>query len=33
VPAKLKKDIDHANQVFYGEKGKDWKMEKYRICW
>lgn len=33
VPQKLKKDIDHANNVFYGKKGADWKMEKYRICW
>lgn len=33
VPAKLKEDIDHANQVFYGQKGAGWKIEKYRICW
>ncbi|KAK3719092.1 hypothetical protein LTR37_004656 [Vermiconidia calcicola] len=33
VPPKLKEDIDHANQVFYGRKGEGWKMDKYRICW
>lgn len=33
VSERLKKDIDHANQVFYGKKGANWKMEKHRICW
>lgn len=33
VPAPLKQDIDHANNVFYGKNGADWKMEKHRICW
>ncbi|EME38177.1 hypothetical protein DOTSEDRAFT_161732 [Dothistroma septosporum NZE10] len=33
VSKKLRKDIDHANQVFYGKKGAHWKFEKYRICW
>ncbi|CAK4034041.1 probable FAD-dependent oxidoreductase [Lecanosticta acicola] len=33
VSKRLKKDIDHANDVFYGKKGADWKIEKYRICW
>ena len=33
VSKRLKQDIDHANHVFYGKKGADWKMEKYRICW
>lgn len=33
VPPRLKKDIDDANNVFYGKKGADWKMNKYRICW
>ena len=33
VPSKLKADIDHANYVFYGQKGANWKMDKYRICW
>jgi hypothetical protein len=33
VAPRLKQDIDHANHVFYGKKGKDWKFETYRICW
>lgn len=33
VPAKLKEDIQYANHVFYGKKGANWKLEKYRICW
>ncbi|EGP87389.1 uncharacterized protein MYCGRDRAFT_109694 [Zymoseptoria tritici IPO323] len=33
VPQELKSDIDHANKVFYGKRGENWKMEKYRICW
>ncbi|WPH03139.1 Hypothetical protein R9X50_00601400 [Acrodontium crateriforme] len=33
IAPRLKKDIDHANQVFYGKKGANWKMEKHRICW
>ncbi|KAK5058591.1 hypothetical protein LTR84_010854 [Exophiala bonariae] len=30
---RMKEDIDHANNVFYGERGANWKMEKYRVCW
>ncbi len=33
VPAKLQEDIRYANHVFYGSKGANWKLEKYRICW
>ena len=33
VPGPLKQDIDHANNVFYGKNGANWKMEKHRICW
>jgi hypothetical protein len=33
VPGPLKLDIDHANNVFYGKNGADWKMDKHRICW
>lgn len=33
VPGPLKLDIKHANDVFYGKKGANWKMEKHRICW
>ena len=31
VPRKLKDDIVHAKEVFYGDT--DWKLEKHRICW
>ncbi|RSM14868.1 hypothetical protein CEP52_001133 [Fusarium oligoseptatum] len=33
VSTKLKEDIDYSNQVFYGNKGAHWTMEKHRICW
>ncbi|TKX20629.1 L-pipecolate oxidase-like protein 3 [Elsinoe australis] len=33
VSNKLKRDIAYANNVFYGKKTANWKMEKYRICW
>jgi hypothetical protein len=33
VPGPLKQDIDHANHVFYGKNGAEWKMEKHRVCW
>ena len=33
VSKRLKQDIDHANHVFYGQKGAHWKFDKYRICW
>lgn len=33
VSGPLKQDIDHANHVFYGRNGANWKMEKHRICW
>ncbi|KAF2104031.1 FAD dependent oxidoreductase [Rhizodiscina lignyota] len=33
VSGRLKEDIQHANNVFYGRKGASWKMEKHRICW
>ena len=33
VPGPLKLDIDHANNVFYGKNGANWKMDKHRICW
>lgn len=33
VPGPLKQDISHANHVFYGKNGANWKMEKHRICW
>ncbi|KAI1112240.1 FAD dependent oxidoreductase [Nemania sp. NC0429] len=29
----LKKDIDYANKVFYGQKTEHWKLGKHRICW
>ncbi|KAF2010686.1 FAD dependent oxidoreductase [Aaosphaeria arxii CBS 175.79] len=33
VSGPLKQDIAHANNVFYGKNGANWKMEKHRICW
>ncbi|KAF4550433.1 FAD dependent oxidoreductase-like protein 4 [Elsinoe fawcettii] len=33
VSKKLKEDIAHANNLFYGKKTLNWKYEKYRICW
>ncbi|KAH7399721.1 FAD dependent oxidoreductase [Cadophora sp. MPI-SDFR-AT-0126] len=33
VPRRLKEDIRYANDVFYGSKGANWKLEKHRICW
>ena len=33
VSGRLKEDISFANNVFYGKKGANWKMEKHRICW
>ncbi|KAI5358837.1 putative FAD dependent oxidoreductase, FAD/NAD(P)-binding domain superfamily, MTOX family [Septoria linicola] len=30
---RMKQDIDYANHVFYGRKGKDWKFDKHRVCW
>jgi glycine/D-amino acid oxidase-like deaminating enzyme len=33
IPGRLKRDIEHARDVFYGAKSKDWKMEKHRVCW
>lgn len=33
VPGPLRQDIQHANDVFYGKNGANWKMEKHRICW
>ena len=33
VSTRLRKDIDHANKVFYGRKGAHWEMKKHRICW
>ena len=33
VSGRLKEDIDFANNVFYGRRGAEWKMEKHRICW
>ena len=33
VSGRLKEDISFANNVFYGQKGANWKMEKHRICW
>ncbi|KAF4976521.1 hypothetical protein FZEAL_6813 [Fusarium zealandicum] len=33
VSGKLKEDIDHSNQVFYGKNGANWTMEHHRICW
>ncbi|EME86329.1 uncharacterized protein MYCFIDRAFT_45479 [Pseudocercospora fijiensis CIRAD86] len=30
---RMREDIDHANHVFYGKKGANWQMEKYRVCW
>lgn len=33
VSGRLKEDINHANNVFYGKNGASWKMEKHRICW
>ncbi|KAK4955375.1 hypothetical protein LTR66_013481 [Elasticomyces elasticus] len=33
ISPKMRQDIDHANNVFYGNRGKTWKMEKHRVCW
>ena len=33
VSGRLKEDITFANNVFYGKRGANWKMEKHRICW
>lgn len=33
IPGRLRKDIEHARDVFYGAKSKNWKMEKHRVCW
>jgi glycine/D-amino acid oxidase-like deaminating enzyme len=33
IPGRLRRDIEHARDVFYGSKSKKWKMEKHRICW
>ena len=33
VSNRLKEDIDHAAQVFYGKDSVKWKKEKLRICW
>ncbi|POR38313.1 L-pipecolate oxidase, partial [Tolypocladium paradoxum] len=33
VPGRLKQDIRHASNVFYGGKSANWKLEKHRICW
>ncbi len=33
VSGRLKEDIRHANDVFYGKNGATWKLEKHRICW
>ena len=33
VSGRLKEDIGFANNVFYGKRGANWKMEKHRICW
>jgi hypothetical protein len=33
VSEKLKKDIQHASAVFYGNQAASWSFEKYRICW
>jgi glycine/D-amino acid oxidase-like deaminating enzyme len=30
---RLRRDIEHARDVFYGAKSKNWKMEKHRVCW
>jgi hypothetical protein len=33
VSERLKDDIVHASEVFYGKKAAGWKFEKHRICW
>jgi len=33
VPNPLKQDIKYANNLFYGNNGAHWKMDKHRICW
>jgi len=33
IPGRLRKDIEHARDVFYGPKSQNWKMEKHRVCW
>lgn len=33
ISRRLKQDIDHARDVFYGKKSEAWNMEKHRICW
>lgn len=33
VSERLRRDIHHASDVFYGKKAADWKIQKYRICW
>ena len=30
---RLRDDIVHASEVFYGKKAAGWKFEKHRICW
>ncbi|KAI0003967.1 FAD dependent oxidoreductase [Xylariaceae sp. FL0662B] len=29
----LKADVDFANKITFGERGKNWKLEMHRICW
>lgn len=33
ISGPLMKDIEYANEVFYGKKSAGWKREKHRICW
>jgi glycine/D-amino acid oxidase-like deaminating enzyme len=33
IPGRLRRDIEHARDVFYGPKSRNWKMEKHRVCW
>lgn len=33
VSKKLKEDIAYSKEVFYGDTGAHWKMDKHRICW
>jgi glycine/D-amino acid oxidase-like deaminating enzyme len=33
ISRRLKDDIRQVKEIFFGTRGKDWKMDKYRICW
>ncbi|OTA98154.1 hypothetical protein M426DRAFT_17707 [Hypoxylon sp. CI-4A] len=33
VPDALVKDVEFANKVTFGERGKSWEIKQHRICW